>query len=594
MNVVLIQPPIHDFYITWQRVLPLGLAYLAASLQAAGHRVEIIAALACRTQRTIKIPTSLRYLDAYYLQDDAGPVALFRNYSAFGLSFDEIVKQVRQQAPNLIGVSVLAYGYADVPLALAGRLKQEFPDTPLVLGGPGVSAAPGYFLQHPEVDFVIAGEGEYPLTELANQLSSPPRFQPESIAGLGFKTAGKIHLPMPAPEVESLDALPFPARRLLPLEQFTIGRERVTPLITSRGCQMRCKFCSIHLSMGQTHRLRSIDNILAEMAECVQRDAIGAFNFEDDNFAYDPDRTEHLLDAIIERFGEKRLKLFAMNGISSRELSDRLLEKLARAGFQQLNLTVGSASLATRRAWNRPAAPVFANYLERIRRADLTAVAYIFFGVPGQSLTEMLESIIALMNLPTLIGASVFYPVPGTPIYQELADTYRLDQIPPENTRASAIALENAEFSRADIISLLKLVRLINFLKDCLDQLPPQSASLSFDQLKQNITTNLAGGLTSEIRDDGNIRIQSATLPNKRHLDLDVAQHCLAMKQFFRLRRIRVKTPTPGYHYEIVPYPLPSKLLATFSLLAADRDISGIHSKNRLKLGPNTLITPKT
>ena len=48
MKILLIQPPVQDFYQTAIRTQPIGLAYLAASLQTHGHKVEI---LDCQTEK---------------------------------------------------------------------------------------------------------------------------------------------------------------------------------------------------------------------------------------------------------------------------------------------------------------------------------------------------------------------------------------------------------------------------------------------------------------------------------------------------------------------------------------------------------------
>jgi hypothetical protein len=53
MNILLIQPPVQDFYQTSIRTQPIGLAYLAASLRTHGHEVEI---LDCQTEKKRSIP----------------------------------------------------------------------------------------------------------------------------------------------------------------------------------------------------------------------------------------------------------------------------------------------------------------------------------------------------------------------------------------------------------------------------------------------------------------------------------------------------------------------------------------------------------
>ncbi|MCG6535945.1 MAG: cobalamin B12-binding domain-containing protein, partial [Syntrophales bacterium LBB04] len=76
MKIVLIQPPIRDFYETSIRTQPIGLAYLAASLRSNGHNVEI---LDCREKKrtSIPIPPELSYLRDFYPFDDRSPFKLY-------------------------------------------------------------------------------------------------------------------------------------------------------------------------------------------------------------------------------------------------------------------------------------------------------------------------------------------------------------------------------------------------------------------------------------------------------------------------------------------------------------------------------------
>ncbi|RKY75153.1 radical SAM protein, partial [candidate division KSB1 bacterium] len=56
MKILLINPPIEDFYQTEIRQEPLGLEYLAAVLQQQSHQVKILDALASGKKRVIPLP----------------------------------------------------------------------------------------------------------------------------------------------------------------------------------------------------------------------------------------------------------------------------------------------------------------------------------------------------------------------------------------------------------------------------------------------------------------------------------------------------------------------------------------------------------
>ena len=89
MKILLIQPPVRDFYRTSIRTQPIGLAYLAASLQSDGHEVEI---LDCQTEkkRSIPTPSELSYLQDLYPFNDRSPFRLYTGYYHFGMSLSRL------------------------------------------------------------------------------------------------------------------------------------------------------------------------------------------------------------------------------------------------------------------------------------------------------------------------------------------------------------------------------------------------------------------------------------------------------------------------------------------------------------------------
>ena len=86
------------------------------------------------------------------------------------------------------------------------------------------------------------------------------------------------------PSVGDLDSLPFPVRDLLPevLEQTGYAS-----LLSSRGCYGRCTFCSVNAffaRFGAKYRMRSVENVLAEMEELQRNYGVRNFAFNDANF----------------------------------------------------------------------------------------------------------------------------------------------------------------------------------------------------------------------------------------------------------------------------------------------------------------------
>ena len=83
---------------------------------------------------------------------------------------------------------------------------------------------------------------------------------------------------------QDLDALPFPKR----ITFHDYYDKRIASILSSRGCWRNCAFCSINAwyerGGGKKFRIRSVENIVAEMKEMYFQHGVRVFNFQDDNF----------------------------------------------------------------------------------------------------------------------------------------------------------------------------------------------------------------------------------------------------------------------------------------------------------------------
>jgi anaerobic magnesium-protoporphyrin IX monomethyl ester cyclase len=470
MKVLLIQPPIRDFYQTSIRTQPIGLAYLAASLKTHGHEVEI---LDCQTEKkkSIPIPSELSYLKDFYPFDDRSPFKLYTGYYHFGMGWDEIGQKIRDSKADVFGISSSFTPYHGEALEIAQIIKEWDRKKIVVMGGAHVSCDPEDALQSPFVDYAVTGEGEVRFPLLLEQIGKEGKGGIKDIDGIGFWIDGKIQIKPLQSFIQDLDSLPHPARELLDLDRYRMRKKRSTMIITSRGCPHGCTYCSAHLVMGTTFRTRTPEAIIKEMMECQKQYGIQVFDIEDDNFTFDQERAKRLMSLVIENFGEEslpaagRLELSAMNGVSFASLDGELLKLMKRAGFHTINLSYVSTDLSTKEKMRRPKETTeFDKILEETEQFGLNVIAYAILGMPGQTIEEMVNTLIYLMGKKVLIGPSVYYPTPGTPLFERCK---KEDILPPHLSqwRSSAFPIETKEFNRLDLLTLFCLARVINFIK---------------------------------------------------------------------------------------------------------------------------------
>ena len=459
MKVLLVQPPVQDFYDTDVRLQPIGLAYLKAAVKKHLPGIDVIVRDyhgGCG-RRTVPIPRELGYLVDYYPVADKSPFSTFHQYYHFGKSYEAIEREIAALAPDIVGISSLFTPYFREALEVAARVKKRS-DAIVVMGGSHASAVPESLLASPDVDYVIRGEGERPFVEFLRALAE--RFGLEKVPNLVYRHDGKLVF-NPIADNFSVDELPIPDLNDFPSETYRLNRSPMTFMITSRSCSHKCSFCSVHTTFGVNYRRRSLANVLDEI-ELRYQQGYRVIDFEDDNLTYYRETFKDLCRRLIDRFPHREMEFVAMNGISYLSLDDELLELMHQAGFSHLNLALVSSDKTVRETTKRPhTLEAYVRVVTRAHELGFAIVSYQILGLPSESLDSMIQTLAFNARLPVLLGASPFYRTPRAPI----ACGLELNEKDFVQARLTALGIENENFSRADIYTLFVTTRIINFLK---------------------------------------------------------------------------------------------------------------------------------
>jgi radical SAM superfamily enzyme YgiQ (UPF0313 family) len=459
MRVLLIQPPVRDFYDTDVRLQPIGLAYLKAAVAKHLPDIEVIVKDfhgGCG-RKTVGIPKELRYLTEYYPVADKSPFSTFYQYYHFGKSFDEIEVDVAALKPDAVGISSLFTPYFREALEVAARVKKQT-SAIVVMGGSHASAVPESLLASPHVDYVIRGEGEKPLVEFLRCLINQSAV--EQVANLAYKRDGGIIF-NPIQDNFPIEELPIPDLSDFAPATYTLAGKPMTFMITSRSCPHKCSFCSVHTTFGTDYRRRSLENVLEEIV-LRHRQGYRVIDFEDDNLTYYKQTFKDLCRRLIARFPEREMQFVAMNGISYLSLDDELLGLMYRAGFSHLNLALVSSDKTVRETTKRPhTLEAYVNVVSKAQQLGFKIVSYQILGLPNETLDSMIQTLAFNARLPVLLGASPFYQTPNAPIARGL----ELTETDFVKARLTALAIETESFSRDDIYTLFVTTRIVNFLK---------------------------------------------------------------------------------------------------------------------------------
>jgi radical SAM superfamily enzyme YgiQ (UPF0313 family) len=466
VDVLLIQPPIRDFYLTTGRTIPYGLACIASALMKDGFTVQILDCLATSKSRHIDLPPEMAYLQEYYGKPDVSPFALFHHFKHFGYSFEHVGRVVKNSGAFLVGISSLFTAYSEEALKTAEVVKEFHPRCKVVLGGHHPTELPEDVMACVAVDYVVRGEGEVSVPTLARALKEGRSVR--SVPGIVYRDAEKgIHVSPPALMPE-LDSHGPPALHLVSDRFYRRAKRGFATVVASRGCPMKCTYCSVSASSHVKYRRRSVESVFREIEEGVLHRDVRFIDFEDENISLEKGWLLELLFRIKQSFGHLGLELRAMNGLFAPSLDEEVIRSMKEAGFETLNLSLGTISPSGQKRFHRPdVRGAFEEVLHHARTHGMNAVAYIIVGAPGQDPGDSVSDLLYLAGKRALVGVSVYYPSPGSVDYRKCGEAGIL----PERfslMRATALPVSHTT-TREESVTLLRLGRIVNYAKSLMD-----------------------------------------------------------------------------------------------------------------------------
>jgi len=362
---------------------PLGLGYLAASLEEQGNRVEI--------------------LDA----------------NAESLSLKSTVERIREARPDLVGLTAVT-PTIELCHEIARGVKASLPGKKCVVGGSHPSALPRRTLAaFPSFDCLVKGEGERTLVEIVERLQDWDAL--EEVQGLCFRRSnGQIVEKEGRPPATDLDGLPPPARHLLPNHLYRNPEsDRFTGVIAMRGCPGTCGYCSVHNVFGRGIRQRTPEKVAEEVAECHQRFGARFLSFMDDTFSWDREWVLSLCREMEKRSIPNHLKWICLTRVDT--VDRDLLGIMKRAGCHRVEFGIESGSQRILDCMNKRIR------VEQIREAfraardiGLSTFGFVMLNFPGEDRTSLRETRRLVLDVdPDFIQVSFATPYPGTRLYDD-------------------------------------------------------------------------------------------------------------------------------------------------------------------------------
>ena len=293
-----------------------------------------------------------------------------------------------------------------------------------MLGGVHMKIFPTETLRYNlRVDFGCVGEAEMVLPEFVRRWEHNESFQ--GLPGLLWRDGDEIRYAGPPEPCLDLDAVPFPARHLVPNEtyfNFISVRRNYTVFNTSRGCPFRCIFCE---AAGSKWRARSAASVVAEFEQCYEKHGIREVDIFDSSFTVSKKRVLEMCRLLVDNGLGRKMIWDVRSRVDT--IDEEMLEALREAGCYRIFYGIESAAPEVLKKLRKG---MDLGHVERIiRKTDklgISAFGYFLIGSPGDTEQTIRKTIDFAKSLP--LDFAIFNCLTAFP-KTELYDRYYLPHV---------------------------------------------------------------------------------------------------------------------------------------------------------------------
>jgi anaerobic magnesium-protoporphyrin IX monomethyl ester cyclase len=387
MKVLLVKP----YMPTDEIQPPLGLGYLAGTIRK-NHDVEI--------------------LDCIFKK----------------IELDGFREHIKKKKYDVFGIQAYTFDL-DRVAAHAKIIKDIYPESTIFVGGPQPTLDPKATLNFlTEVEFGFDGEAEagFPkLIDLIESKKSKDIEELKKVPGLVYKTEKGV-VWNPRGLFQNLDELD-PSWDLFDLGKYPLAphgayckQHPVAPIVLTRGCPYRCKFCGAPGISGKKPRTHSPQWAVDQIELLHKKYGINEIHIEDDNLTISRQFTKDFCQKLIEK--NLPISWTCPNGMRMDTLDDELVALMKKSGLYAVSIAIESGSDITRERMKKDLkTKTIREKVALLRRHDLEIIAFFILGYPGETVQDINDTIDFACSLDLKrAGFSAFKPFPGTPVYDDL------------------------------------------------------------------------------------------------------------------------------------------------------------------------------
>ncbi len=374
---------------------PMGILYIAAELQLAGHSVSIV------------------------------------DSDIEGLTAQETAERILESEPDLVGFSIMT---PQVPCCLqtCHILKHMRPDLPIVIGGAHIaSTLDDIFTQSRDFDFVVNGEGEVTMLEVCAKIKDGTL--PDCldwVGGVMYRdSTGTVRINPPRPFFKELDELAPIDYSLVDVFKYkipTLPGPPVVGLMITRGCPFKCTYCDAPTTTGRKIRYHSPKRAVDDIVRLNKQFGVRGFSFRDSTFTASKKWTREFCERLID----SGVKIAWRCNTRVDCVTEELLMLMKKSGCHTINFGVesGHPEILARIKKNVEIDRIYDAH-KWTRKAGIRTYTTFLVGSPGETDETIRETIeVAKRARPSMAMFFVTIGYPGTEMYREAVDEGLIEQ----------------------------------------------------------------------------------------------------------------------------------------------------------------------
>lgn len=377
-----------------------------------------------------------------------------------GVDADTVVARLLATEPDVVGFSCYVWNVTTL-MEAAKRLKARRPGVRIVLGGPEVGpVGESVLARYPDVDVVVASEGEGPFPEILAKWQHGESL--DQVPGLFFRSNSAIVRTGEAPIQKELDELPSPHLG----DYLEHSQQRVICIETQRGCVFRCNFCFYNKDLSIRNRRFDLDRVKQEILYWLGRN-VEEIYLMDPVFNLNAARTKEICRFIAEH-NTRRVPIHAEIWAEFVDEEAARLFRDANITFLEVGLqTTDDSALAT--VERRLKITKFTEGIGHLKAQGLPFELQLIYGLPGETRSTFRKSLNFAASLePVYLAVFPLMVLPGTELWNK-AEVLKIafDDTPPYFVR-SHMTMDTEDlaygFRVSDAVKNLQTARSIQLL----------------------------------------------------------------------------------------------------------------------------------